>query len=77
MTVRLNKAIAKSENLLLGEMERTRRILEDKVETVQNNLNKVTEYYRITKLEHDNTALLLDAISNLEGRVANLEQAAL
>ena len=74
MTSRINRCIAKSENLVLKEMERTRKILEDKIQNVQNNLDNVTEYYRITKLEHDNTTLLLRAVSNLEQRVEVLEQ---
>ena len=72
--VKVDRRIAKSENLVLEEMERTRIILEGKIQTVQNNLDNIQEYYRITKLEQDNTALLLGIVSDLQKRVHKLEQ---
>ena len=71
---RMDDRFAKSENLVLDEMERTRRILEGKIQTVQNNLDDIREYYRISKLEQDNSALLLCIVSDLQKRVDLLEQ---
>lgn len=41
---------------------------------VEKNLNELTQYYRITKLENDNTALLLKMIDGLSRRVDELER---
>ena len=49
-------------------------ILEGKIQTVQNNLDDIREYYRISKLEQDNSALLLCIVSDLQKRVDLLEQ---
>lgn len=49
-------------------------ILERKIEKVQKNLDELNQYYRITKLENDNTALLLKMIDELSRRVEKLEK---
>ena len=45
-----------SEKLILEEVERTRNILEKQIDKVQKNLEELSQYYRITKLENDDTA---------------------
>ena len=70
----MDKRIAKSENLVLEEMERTRKILEIRIQTVQANLDEVRDYYRVTRLEQDNATLFLRMLTGLEKRVENLEQ---
>ena len=70
----MDQKLAKSENLILEEMERTRNILEKRIDTVQKNLDELNQYYRITKLENDNTALLLKMIDELSRRVEELEK---
>lgn len=70
----MDNRFSQSENLVLSELERTRAIVENKVETVQKNLDQLKEYYRITKLENDNTSLLLQIVSDLQKRVSELEK---
>ena len=70
----LDAKIAKSENLLLEEMERTRNILEKQIDKVRKNLEELSQYYKITKLENDNTALLLKMIDELSRRISELEK---
>ena len=70
----MDERISTSENLLLEEMERTRSILDNKISKVQKNLDELAQYYRITKLENDNTALLLKLIDELARRVEELER---
>lgn len=71
---RTDARFAESENLVLEESERTRNILEKQIEKVQKNLDELSQYYRITKLENDNTALLLKMIDELSKRIENLEK---
>ena len=71
---RTDARLAESENLILEEMERTRNILEKQIESVQKNLDELNQYYRITKLENDNTALLLKMINELSRRSEELEK---
>lgn len=70
----LDKRLGQSENLVLEEMERTRGILEERINQVKNNLEEIRQYYRIQKLESDNTALLLQMITELTKRVEDLER---
>lgn len=47
----LQENLTKSENLILDEMERTREILDRRIEKVQNNMEEIRQYYRIVRLE--------------------------
>jgi hypothetical protein len=70
----VDSRIAESENLILKELDRVQISLENKINTVQKNLEELNQYYRITKLENDNTALLLKMIDELSKRVEELEK---
>ncbi len=70
----MDRKLSESENLILEEMERTRTILEKQIDTVQKNIDELNRYYRITKLENDNTAMLLKMIDDLSRRVGELEK---
>ncbi len=70
----LDQKLSESENLILEEMERTGNILEKRIDTVQKNLDELNQYYLITKLENDNTALLLKMIDELSRRVEEPEK---
>ena len=59
---------------MLDEIGRTQVYLENKINKVQKNLEELNQYYRITKLENDNTALLLKMIDELSKRVEELEK---
>ena len=71
---KVDDRLRNSENLLLEEMERTREILDHRIALIEKNLSELTQYYRITKLENDNTALLLKMIDGLSRRVDELER---
>lgn len=69
------RSIMKEEiNLVLKELDRVQVSLENKISAVQKNLDELNQYYRITKLENDNTALLLKMIDELSKRVEELEK---
>lgn len=70
----MKEEITESENLILEEMERTRKILDDKISQVQKNMDELNNYYKITRLENDNTSLLLKMIDELSRRVGELEK---
>ncbi len=70
---KLDKRFAESENLVLGEMERIRILTDEKIEHLQARLDELTQYYQITKLSEDNSAILLRMIRDLQDRVEVLE----
>lgn len=70
----LDKRLSQSENLILEEVSRTHHVLSDKIDRVQKNLDELNQYYRITKLENDNTTLLLQIVNELSKRVEELER---
>ena len=74
MDDKMDIRFAQSENLVLGEMERIRALTDQRIDQLQANLEELKQYYRITKLENDNTALLLRMINDLQNRVEQLER---
>lgn len=70
----IDERLSKTENFMLDEIGRTQVYLENKINKVQKNLEELNQYYRITKLENDNTALLLKMIDELSKRVEELER---
>ena len=69
----MDQRFVQTENLILQELERTRTILENKIQKVQDHVNELEEYYRIKKLEEDNARLFLKKVDELETRVQKLE----
>ncbi len=70
----VDKRITESENLILKYVDDTRKTLEKQIEQVRKNMEELNQYYRITKLENDNTALLLKMVDGLSKRVEELEK---
>lgn len=68
------KQITKSESFLLEEMERMNKSTDSKIEYLQKKIDDLTQYYRITKLENDNTTLLLQLVSRLQEDVEELKK---
>lgn len=69
----VDKKIAESENLILKELDKLEIHLEKEVDQVQRNLDEIKQFYRINKLESDNTTLLLQMYNNLEEKIKELE----
>ena len=70
----VDKRVTESENLILNYVDDTRKTLEKQIEQVKKNMDELNQYYRITKLENDNTALLLKMLDGLSKRVEELEK---
>jgi len=71
---KLQRALRETENGLLEEMDRMREILEEKISNVDKKVDNLETYYRITKLENDNTSILLKIVGDLQERVTVLEK---
>ena len=69
----IDERLSKTEDFILDEVGRTQTYLENQIDQVQKNIDELNQYYRITKLEHDNTTLLLKIIDELSKRVEELE----
>ena len=65
--------VSKSQNIILDEIDRVQEILQQHIKAVEKNLEELQQYYRITKLENDNTTLLLKMVDELSRRVSELE----
>ncbi|MDE6889161.1 MAG: hypothetical protein K2P45_11060, partial [Eubacterium sp.] len=42
---KVDEKLTLTENLILGELERTRNILEEKIQKVQQNVDELDQYY--------------------------------
>lgn len=71
---KMEQVVTQSENLILEELKRTRNILEQNINAVQKNVDELNQYYRITKLENDNTSLLLKMTNDLSKRLEEVER---
>lgn len=70
----VDKRITETENLILQYVDDTRRVLEDKIEKVQNNVDEIAQYYRIRRLEDETTEYLVKDVRGLTKRVDALEK---
>ena len=64
MDSKIDTRFQESENMILEELDRVQINLEKRIDKVQKNLDELNQYYRITKLENDNTAILLKMIQD-------------
>ena len=71
---KLPRALRETETGLLEDMDRMREILEEKISNVDKKVDNLETYYRITKLENDNTSILLKIVGDLQERVTVLEK---
>jgi len=74
MTGIVNTRAEKTEKLLLDEMGYVQSYLEKQISQVQKNQEELQQYYKITKLENDNTTLLLKMIETLQKEVDELKK---
>ena len=69
----VEEKVSQSEKIILDEIDRVQEILQQHIKAVEKNLEELQQYYRITKLENDNTTLLLKMVDELSRRVSELE----
>lgn len=74
MKIYIREEITRSESFLLDEMERMNKSTNSKIDLLQKKIEELEQYYRITKLENDNTTLLLQLVSRLQKDVEELKK---
>ena len=70
---KIDSSALKTERLLLNEMERYHDIYTTRMGKIEKDVADIKQYYRIYKLEHDNTGMLLNIVDDLQDRVERLE----
>ena len=63
-----------SENLVMSELAKTSDYLEKKINAVQTSVDRVEQYYRVDRLESENTATLLKLYTGLRKDVDELKE---
>ena len=61
-------------NMILSELDNVQTRLTDKINMVESNMEEIKQYYRINKLENENTSLLLQMIKDLQKEVEELKK---
>jgi len=61
-------------NMILSELDNVQTKLMDKISIVESNMEEIKQYYRINKLENENTSLLLQMIKDLQKEVDELKK---
>ena len=74
MESKMEALIHESENMVLGELDRVQVNLGKRIDKVEQNLDELNQYYRIIKLDHDNTAILLKTIGDHEKSIVALSK---
>ena len=59
-------------NMILNELDNVQLRLTDKMNRLESNMDELKQYYRINKLENENTSLLLQMIKDLQKEVEEL-----
>ena len=70
---KVDERISASENLVLNELDRVQTHLEKEVDEVRENLDEMKQFYRINKLESDNTTLLLQMYNNMQKEIEEIK----
>ena len=70
----MRKEIRASENSTLEEVDRLQEIMERRIGEVNEKIENVERYYRISRLENDNTTLVLQIVEDYGRRLEKLER---
>ena len=70
---KMDEKITHSENLILSELDRVQTHLEKDIEKTQENLDELKQFYRIDRLETDNTSLLLKMYNDMQKEIAEIK----
>lgn len=70
----MRKEILASENSTLEEVDRLQEIMERRIGEVNEKIENVERYYRISRLENDNTTLVLQIVEDYGRRLEKLER---
>lgn len=74
ITEKFDQKLRETEKGIFEEMDRMRESLEEKIANVDKRVDNLETYYRITKLENDNTSILLKLVEDLQNRVTILKK---
>ena len=69
----MDEKLSRSENMILNELDRVQAHLEGDLEKVQRNLEELKQFYKIDKLETDNTSLLLKMYNDMQKEIAEIK----
>ena len=61
-------------NMILSELDNVQTRLTDKINMVESNMEEIKQYYRINKLENENTSLLVQMSKDLQKEVDELKK---
>lgn len=61
-------------NMILNKLDNVQLRLTDKMNRLESNMDELKQYYRINKLENENTSLLLQMIKDLQKEVEELKK---
>ena len=70
----MNGKVDGVESMILDELDRTREILDKRIDGLQKDIDEIKQYYRLTKLEDENQMLLQNRVDDLDRRVRKLEE---
>lgn len=71
---KIDEKLTRSEAFLLDEMDRLQKNMYKKFDTLEERVNELKQYYRITKFENDTISILIQKIENLQIAVDNLQE---
>ena len=70
---KFSEQITCSENLILNELDRVQTHMEREIAKTQENLDELKQFYRIDRLEADNTSLLLKMYNDMQKEIAEIK----
>ena len=70
----MRKSIVESEKMLLGEMDRMKGFLNNKIEKLEDSIQELTQQYRLNKLDNDTLSLLMQNMLAMQKEIEGIKQ---
>lgn len=67
-------SIVESEKMMLDEMTRMKGFITARIESLESNMRELNQLYKVTKLESDNTSLLLKIVADMQKEIEEIKQ---
>lgn len=70
----IEKGITSNANMILEELDNIQTRNQNHIKEIERNLDELKQYYRINRLENDNTSLVLQIIKNIQQEMEDIKK---
>jgi len=71
---KLDSKLNEQTNMILNELDNVQTKFMEKIKRLEENIDELTQYYKINRLENENTSLLLQMIRDLQKEMDEIKK---